>query len=174
MIRYVDDILKSTPISVDQVTIEPNGKWAQTTGNTLSPPRTSNGRISSDGEEDLVEIRDIPRLASVKSEVSREPGLMRTPPISSREQSTSSAQPPAPTSGNKRTAGQIVDLTLSSDEDEEPPRAAKLHKSSNNPSKLSSMEDMPLRPNGAPRLKSANPFNTPNYAARDYSQPPRL
>lgn len=171
LIRYVDDILRSTPTSIDQVTVEPNGKWLQTTGNP-SPPRTSNGRTSSDGEEDLVEIRDIPRLASVKSEVNREPGLMRTPPISSREQSTSSAQPPAPTAGNKRTAGQVVDLTLSSDEDEERPRAAKMHRPSNNLPKLSSMEDMALRPNGAPRLKSANPFNTPNYAKKDYSQLP--
>lgn len=174
LIRYVDGILRSTPISVDQVTIEPNGKWTQTTGNTPPPPRSSNRRLSSGGEEDLVEIRDISRLASVKSEIAREPGLMRTPPISSREQSISSTRTPAPTSGTKRTAGQVVDLTLSSDEDEEPPRAAKLHKSTNNLPKLSSMEKMPLRPNGALRLNSANPFNTPNYAPKDYNQPPRV
>jgi len=170
----VDDILRSTPKSVDQVTIEPNGQWSQTSGNTPSPPRTFNGRASSDGEEDLVEIRDIPRLNSVKNEFTREPGWMRTPPISSREQSTSSAQPPAPASGKKRPAGQVVDLTLSSDEDEEPPRASKMHKSSNHLPKLPSIGDVPLRPNGAPRQNSSNPFNTPNYTPRDYNEPARL
>lgn len=170
----MDDILRSTPKSVDQVTIEPDGKWSQTSNKVPSPPRTSNGRASSDGEEDLVEIRDVPRLASVKSEITLEPGLMRTPPISSREPSTSSALPSAPISGSKRSAGQVVDLTLSSDEDEEPPRAAKVLKPSNNLPKLPSMSDVPLRPNETPRQNSSNPFHTPNYAHKNYSQPPRL
>lgn len=149
--RYVLDILKSTPKSVDQVTIEPNGKWLQTSGNDPSPPRTSNGRASSDGDDDLVEINDMPRVASVKTETTREPGLMRTPPTSStsREQSTSSALPPL--SNNKRPASQVVDLTLSSDEDEEPPRAAKRqasHRSSAGLARFPSMENVPIRSNG--------------------------
>ncbi|CAD6583364.1 MAG: SUMO ligase siz1 [Alectoria sarmentosa] len=148
--QYVADILKSTPKSVDQVTIEPNGTWSQTTGSSPSP-RTSNGRTSNDGEEDLVEIRDLPRLASVKLEVSRESGFMRTPPISSREQSTSSA--PLPPSSIKRSAGQVVDLTLSSDEDDDPPRGPKrqqlVHKSSSSLARLPGLEKVPLRTNGA-------------------------
>ena len=174
--RYVADILKSTPKSVDQVTIEPNGTWSQTAGGAPSP-RTSNGRTSSDGEEDLVEIRDLPRLASVKTEVSREPGLMRTPPISSREHSTSSA--PLPPPSNKRSAGQVVDLTLSSDEDDDPPRGPKrqqlVHKSSSGFGKLPGLEKVPLRTNGenggVPRQPSSNPFATPNHTPKEYTQP---
>ncbi len=167
--RYVLDILKSTPKSVDQVTIEPNGHWSQTAGNDPSPPRTSNDHASSDGDEDLVEIQDMPRVASVKSEATREPGLMRTPPISSREQSSSSAPPP--TSNNKRPVSQVVDLTLSSDEDEEPPRAAKrqvTHKSSSALPRFPGLENVPLRPNGitavsagSSRQQTSNPFGHP-------------
>ena len=174
--RYVADILKSTPKSVDQVTIEPNGTWSQTAGVAPSP-RTSNRRTSSDSEEDLVEIRDLPRLASVKTEISREPGLMRTPPISSREESTSSA--PLLPSSNKRSAGQVVDLTLSSDEDDDPPRGPKrqqlAHKSSNSLARLSGLQNVPLRATGAnggiPRQPSSNPFATPSHTPKEYTQP---
>lgn len=167
--------MRSTPKSVDQVTIEPNGTWSQTAG--APSPRTSNGRTSSDGEEDLVEIRDLPRLASVKTEVSRETGLMRTPPTSSREQSTSSA--PLPPSSNKRSAGQVVDLTLSSDEDDDPPRGPKrqqmVHKSSSSLARLSGLETVPLRTNGANggilRQPSSNSFAISNHTPKEYSQP---
>ena len=147
-IRYVDNILKSTPKSVDQVVIEPNGRWSQTTGSAPSPPRT-NGRTSSDGEDDLVEIQDMPRLASVKREVTHEPGLIRTPPTSSREQSSSSAAAPIPTS-SKRSLGPVVDLTLSSDEDDDPPRLSKrqmIHKPLSGLLKSTTVENIPIRPN---------------------------
>lgn len=164
------DILRSTPKSVDQVTIEPNGNWLQTSDNASSSKRTTNGHASSDGEEDLVEI---PRMTSVKSELTRDQGSMRTPPVSSREQSTSSALPPAQTSSSKRSAGQVVDLTFSSDEDEEPPRAAKLHKSSADFPKLSHIGDVPLRPSGMPRTNSSNSFNMANGTPKGYNQPLR-
>ena len=176
-LRYVDDILKSTPKSIDQVVIEPNGKWAQTTSSAPSPPRT-NGRTSSDGEDDLVEIQDMPRLAPVKKEATNEPGLMRTPPISSREQSFSSVAAPIPAS-NKRSSGPIVDLILSSDEEDDPPRPAKrqmTHRPSSGLSRLSSIDNMPVRLNGVngeiPRTSSSNPFAPPSYAAKEYRNPP--
>ena len=141
-----------------------------------SPPRT-NGRTSSDGEDDLVEIQDMPRLAPVKREATHEPGLMRTPPISSREQSLSSGAAPIPSS-NKRSSGPIVDLTLSSDEDDEPPRPAKrqmTHRPSSGLSRLSSIDNMPVRPNGVngeiPRTSSSNPFAPPSYAGKEYRNP---
>ena len=174
--RYVADILKSTPKSVEQIIIEPNGMWSQT-ARGASSPRTSNGRTSSDGEEDFVEIRDLPRLASVKTEVSREPGLMQTPPISSREPSTSAA--PWPPSCSKRSAGQVVDLTQSSDDDDEPPRAPKrqqlVHRPTGGHTRLVSLDSVPLRKNGinggAPRQPSSNPFASSNPTLKEYSQP---
>ncbi|KAL6719580.1 E3 SUMO-protein ligase pli1 [Lecanora helva] len=167
--QYVDDILKATPKSVEQITIEPSGKWLQTPGNVPSPPRTSNGSTSTDGEEDLVEIKDF-QFASVKSEVPRDPGLLRTPPFSSREQSISSLAPPSlPTSINKRQASQLVDLTLSSEEDEDPPRPAKISKPSSQFPKL--VNSAPLRPNGVPRPHPSNSLPTSNQARKDFVQP---
>lgn len=141
--------------------------------------RTHNGPTSSDGEDDLVEIRDASRLASVKSKLSREPA-MRTPPTSSRERSTSSAAPQAPPS-NKRLIGQVVDLTNSSDEDEDPIRAPKRQATqtlSNGLSSVPSMESVPIRMNSMssgfqkPLQYPSNPFPTPAYASSGYGQPP--
>lgn len=163
---------------MDQVNIEPNGKWSATAAVKPSP-RPSNGRASSDAEDDLIEIQDAPQLASVKSEISRELGMMRTPPISSREQSTSSAAPPS--GSKKRLAGQVVDLTNSSDEDEEPIRAPKRHATqsfSNGLSSIPGLETMPMRPNDmtASFLKQpqyhSNTVPTPNYASNGFGQQP--
>lgn len=121
--RYVDDILKSTPRAVDQVMIEPNGKWSHIS-QAVAPPRVDGTRSSSD-DDDLIEIRDVPRLSAVKSEATQMPASMaRTPPHSSREQTSNLA---APLSGSgKRSIGQVIDLTFSDDDDDdEPPRAPK-------------------------------------------------
>lgn len=148
--QYVDEILKSTPKSVDQVTIEPNGKWSQT---TLPNPTLSknDGRApSSDGEDDLIEIRDPPQVANVKREATTEGSILKTPPISSREQSITSLGLPPPT-GNKRSSGAVVDLTLSSDEDEEPTRPTKrhmTHRPSNTLPPLAGLENVPPRMDG--------------------------
>ena len=120
--QYVDDILRSSPTSVEQVVIEPNGRWSMNSGANTSP-RPSAGRATSDDEAELVEIQEPPRVSSIKLEGSYEQGMLTTPPISSREPSTSSALHVS--ANNKRSASQVVDLTLSSDEDEEPIRAHK-------------------------------------------------
>ena len=170
--RYVDNILRSTPKSIDQVTIEPTGNWFQTLGSAPSPAPTSNERANSDGEEEIVEIRDISRLTSVKNESTGDSGLMRTPPVSSREQSILSA-PPTSTSGNKRSAGQVVDLTVSSDEDDEPPRVSKLQRSSTNSSRILGIENVPVRPNGGARQHSSNPFNMTSHPPKINNPLPR-
>ena len=120
----------------------------------------------------------MPRLAPVKKEATYEPGLMRTPPISSREQSFSSAAAPVPAS-SKRSSGPIVDLTLSSDEEDEPPRPAKrqmTHRPSSGLPRLSSIDSIPIRPNGVngemPRTISSNPFTPASHIAKEYRNPP--
>lgn len=120
--RYVDDILKSTPRMVDQVMIEPNGKWSHVS-QAVAPPGVNGNRSSSD-DDDLIEIRDVSRRSAVKSEASQLPASMaRTPPYSSREQSSN---PAASRSGSgKRSIGHVIDLTFSDDDGEEPPRAPK-------------------------------------------------
>ena len=176
--RYVDNILKSTPRSVDQITIEPNGQWSQTSqacGSVSSPSRGVNGRSSSDVEEELVELDDVPRLASAKSEATREPSMTRTPTAFSRNSFVSPAPPQGSSSSNKRSAGQVVDLTLSSDEEDSPPRPTKHHRTSGDPPRSSYAENIPLRTNGVnggmPMQPTSNPFTVPNYAHRGYAPP---
>ncbi|KAH0538726.1 hypothetical protein FGG08_004678 [Glutinoglossum americanum] len=113
--RYVNDILQSTPKSVDQVTIEPDGKWSQNTL-PISPGQTDGSNFQNgNDDDDIIEIQDM-RLTSLKSEYTSTPTSgPRTPSINSREPSTSRS------SNSKRP---VIDLTLS-DDDEEPPRPAK-------------------------------------------------
>lgn len=113
--QYVEEILSKVR-SADQVTIQPNGEWS-TEKEPSPPPRRNGYAAQDDSDDDLIEISDInDRIRAIKSETAPTPISLGTPPIPSREPST------APRSGNKRTA-EVVDLTLS--DDEEPVRPAK-------------------------------------------------
>jgi E3 SUMO-protein ligase PIAS1 len=110
----VNDILQSTPKSVDQVTIEPDGKWSQNTL-PISPGQIEGSHPqNSDDDDDIIEIQDM-RLSSLKSEYIPTPTSgPKTPSTNSREPSTSRS------SASKRP---VIDLTLS--DDDEPPRPSK-------------------------------------------------
>lgn len=110
--QYVEEILAKVK-SADQVTISPTGEWS--TEKAVSPPRKRGTAVADDSDDDLVEIPDY-RVTSIKSEAVQTPTYLSTPPMPSREPST------APRSGTKRTS-EVVDLTLS--DDDEPPRPAK-------------------------------------------------
>ncbi|KAL8873920.1 MAG: hypothetical protein Q9174_000667 [Haloplaca sp. 1 TL-2023] len=112
--QYVDSILKSTPRSVDQVTVEPDGKWSQIAAGDELP--SGDHDSSDDDDADLIEIRDPPRVAAVKHEMNGA-GLMRTPPMSSREQSSSSVPPQSV--GSKRSASAVIDLISDDDNEDE-------------------------------------------------------
>ncbi|KAL8728125.1 MAG: hypothetical protein Q9166_005606 [cf. Caloplaca sp. 2 TL-2023] len=167
--HYVDEILKSTPRSIDQVTVEPDGKWSRISEGDSSPRPKHD---SSGDDEDLVEIKDPPRLTAVKNEMTNGPSFMRTPPTSSREQSTTSSVPP-PSAGAKRSASAVIDLT-SDDDDEESRRLPKRPATSAYPATptYSSSE------NGRPKLggNDGNPFGSftgnlppkPNYIQRGF------
>ncbi|KAL3431670.1 PINIT domain-containing protein [Aspergillus tetrazonus] len=112
--QYVDDILRSTPLDVEQVIIEPNGQWstpkdeAVTTGPGTFTPATD--------DDELVEIRE-PGVTPVKQENLPSLDLLRQTPATSREQSStwSSSKRPAP----------VIDLTGSDDDDDSPIRPPK-------------------------------------------------
>ena len=164
--KYVDEILRRTPKSVDQVIIEPTGEWSQTSD--IDSSSRPNGNHASSDDEDLVEIKDMPRVAAVKSEATG--SFMRTPPTSSREQSASSAAPPS--TGDKRPRGQVIDLTFSSDEDDPPPRAPKRQSANPSSTTLSSFpssENFRSRPNGInagdPKFTQTNLLSRPSYYA---------
>lgn len=135
--RYINDILRKTPASVDQVIIEPNGEFHTTDAN--ASPKRNGEQASSDEDDDLLEIRNMPRIAAVKGEIS---AISKTPPGSSREHSILT------TNSAKRSIGQVIDLTFSSDE-EEPPRRPK--RKPNPP--YSSLSKYPSSESIPPRLK---------------------
>ncbi|KAK2861106.1 hypothetical protein FQN49_004541 [Arthroderma sp. PD_2] len=121
--QYVDNILRATSPSVEQVTIEANGDWA----NPSDVPEAtagSNGALANgndDDDDDLVEISSS-GIPAVKREGDSQASLHRETPTPSREASSVSSVP-RPSTG-KRAISQVIDLTAS-DEDEEPPRPTK-------------------------------------------------
>ncbi|KAH9873009.1 hypothetical protein J1614_005405 [Plenodomus biglobosus] len=146
--QYVEEILNKAR-NVDQVTIEPSGEWSL--DKDVSPKRNGHGAHEEDSDEDLVEIPDY-RIRAIKSEAAPTPTSLSTPPLLSRDSST------APRSGQKRTS-EVVDLTLS--DDEEPVRPAKKVAYST----PNSLPDLPRRPQLPPPGGS-------NYAAHSRPMPP--
>jgi E3 SUMO-protein ligase PIAS1 len=130
--QYVNDILNLTPKGVEAVTLEPNGTWHIESQADNSTGRKSNPTPSDDEEDDdLVEIGNGSGFRPPKLETLT-PHSVRTPPLSSREESSApSASRPSATS-NKRPRD-VIDLTLSEDEDDGQP-APKVHRPSSVPS----------------------------------------
>ncbi len=124
MIRYVRDILANTSRSVEQVTVQPDGKWELHV--RPEPVMKSNGLASSDDDDDLVEIiksgdsirMSAPRMNGTPA-AAVAPNMPQVTASStvSRTQSTNSAKRPAP----------VIDLTSSGDDDDDapPPRQPK-------------------------------------------------
>lgn len=111
--EYVRSILEETSKSTDQVTVQPDGKWALNVKENKSRPSMA----GSDDDDDLVEITKTGD--SVKMSTPRSFGT----PVAAF------ALPSAPSSGvpnnkgstnGKRPIQDVIDLTSSGDEEEEP------------------------------------------------------
>ncbi|OQU99706.1 SAP domain-containing protein [Cladophialophora immunda] len=122
--QYVNDILNLTPKSVEAVNVEPDGKWHiqsehETTSRRSNPtPSDDDDGDDDDDDGDLVEIRNGPsfRLSNLETLT---PHSVKTPPLSSREVST--APSAAKQSGHsKKRPREVIDLTLSDEEDDGP------------------------------------------------------
>ncbi|KAL9047338.1 MAG: hypothetical protein Q9206_006831 [Seirophora lacunosa] len=162
-VRYIDDILRATPKSVDQVMVGRDGKWSLIAEGDLS---LGGSRASSEDDADLVEIKDPPRLSSVKNVTNNSLSFMRTPPASSREQSSSSVPPPS--TGVKRSSSAVIDLT-SDDDDEDHWRSSKRPTMPLYPANLGYDQSKNIRPSSgavssAPsRSYMTNPLSKPEY-----------
>lgn len=160
--QYVEEILDKVR-NADQVTIQPDGEWS--TEKDPSPPRRNGYGAQDDSDEDLVEISDYrDRVTAIKSEAAPTPVSLSTPPLPSRETST------APRSNNKRPS-EVVDLTLS--DDDEPVRPAKKVAYST-PSSLSDHSrryQLPPLPHSAAHSRPMPPsyYSTSRH---EYSHPP--
>lgn len=142
--QFVQEILQNTKRDIEQVTVEPDGRWHLIKTDEDNPQPESKNPFShhqhdSDGDnddddDDLVEITDIdaPKTTpSIRTRPSAD--AIRTPSLNGRESfppppapsSISRAQsvqhPPAPNSqSRKRPREEVIDLTLSDDDDEPP------------------------------------------------------
>ncbi|KAM7201041.1 E3 SUMO-protein ligase pli1 [Naviculisporaceae sp. PSN 640] len=124
--EYVMDIINGTPESVEQATIEPNGNWVLPGGARKSTRSESVGLLD---DEDFC-ISDMFATPTASASTPRAPGgsvtsgarnYLDTP--SNNGSRGSSAVPKSTASSNKRPVSEVIDLTLS--DDDEPPRPAK-------------------------------------------------
>jgi E3 SUMO-protein ligase PIAS1 len=113
--------LKGTSKSVDQVTIQPDGKWVLNNKKEQPAPTSRMNGVASDSDDDIVEITksgDSVRMGT--------PLAYRNPMVAPSQSREPSGPPKSQgsTSG-KRPISAVIDLTSSGDEDDEPVRAPK-------------------------------------------------
>lgn len=118
--EYVREILVKTPKTVEQVTIEPDGKW--------SVPGAKNETASAANEASLLDDDDLTvsevfwgsnRTSTATPNRGAAPALALGTPTNG-----ASSTPSISRSGSKRPAPEVIDLTLS-DDDEPPARPVK-------------------------------------------------
>ena len=122
---YMADVLQSTSKNTEEVTIEPDGRWHLGKG-TETPMQNgnhnSNPTPSDEGDsDDVLEIIENPQ--PVKREylpTALTPSSVRTPPINSREPSRAPSTAASASRSTKRPASDIIDLTFSDDDDDQP------------------------------------------------------
>lgn len=111
--RYVKDILTNTPRSTEQVTIEPDGNWllpALPQSEEQTRPQPEASFIEDD---DLV-VGQVSSRQSNTATPNRPGYVFGTPAQGSSREGSSIA---APRSSSKRAAAEVIDLTLSDDDD---------------------------------------------------------
>ncbi|OTB06915.1 hypothetical protein M426DRAFT_20659 [Hypoxylon sp. CI-4A] len=127
--EYVLEVLENTPESLQQVTIEPNGVWRTKTEDPEHMRSQNGADTKSEDDDDLSILSDShgfgngtpggPLGGRINMSTPNRSLLSATPNGAARE----TPNPPR-SGGNKRTA-EVIDLTLSSDEDDEPIRPPK-------------------------------------------------
>jgi E3 SUMO-protein ligase PIAS1 len=115
----VKNILNNTSRSVDQVTVQPDGKWDVNAKKDIKSNHRPSG-FSDESDDDLVEVTKSGNSIRMST-----PRNISTPlgslPGRPRDMSSSSSVPQMNGSvSGKRTIGAVIDLTSSGDEDEEP------------------------------------------------------
>lgn len=99
---------------MEQVTIEPNGTWAVPRPKGEAKP-APNGASSMDMEEFEVDVKPSVNKTPTSNRVYVPISLIGTPNTTASRDSSAPAR-----SGSKRPA-EVIDLTLSDDDDDQPP-----------------------------------------------------
>lgn len=112
--RYVLDILSKTPRDLEQVTIEPtNGQWRVAS----SPSRAAPKMKTESFDLDDLEISSVASVGGVTPSRSIAPSIGTPSDIA--HESPATAHRPGGGTSRKRPAAPVIDLTLSSDEEDE-------------------------------------------------------
>lgn len=122
------DILENTSDSQEQVTIEPDGEWrAQAAEPERKRSRYSSNSARLDDDDDLSIVSDSRTFNSATVVPKLENSSYATPSYlnpgtpNGRSTATASREPSSvPKSGGTKRPAEVIDLTLSSDEDDEP------------------------------------------------------
>lgn len=123
-VRYVREILTSTDESVEQVTIDPFGKWS--VPGAKSEEKTQQSYASYIDDDDLI-ISSF-RGSSAFSNATPNRTLGTSASVSTTPNTgTSHNGSAAPRSTAKRPAPEVIDLTLSDDEDDPYPPAKRVN-----------------------------------------------
>ncbi|CAL3965913.1 hypothetical protein PZA11_002731 [Diplocarpon coronariae] len=148
--EYVRDILKNTSKSIDQVIIQPDGKWElnDKKNEKMHAPSSRTNGVASDSDDDLIEITK--EGGSVRMGAPQSSKLLNgISSHQSREQS--SARDSTASTSSKRPISAVIDLTSSGDEDEIP--IARLPKRQFNSNSYGDTENLPMfRPAPAPSV----------------------
>ena len=133
---FVQHILDNTDSETEQVTVEPDGQWHKVQNEEENDNKNPFGKHDdSDDDDDLVEITDLeaPRtIAAIRTRLSLDP--VRTPSVNgsgfpppprppssaSLAQSLNHSMAQPTTQSRKRPREDVIDLTLSDDDDEPP------------------------------------------------------
>lgn len=112
MHRYVKEILGNTSDDLDQVTIEPDGRWHTEKDSPSGRSHPSIGTSSAVfDDDDIISILD-DKAFSTPFTPARSLG---TPSFAASRESSSV---PKPSGGSRKRPAEVIDLTLDSDDDE--------------------------------------------------------
>ncbi|KAL2128580.1 hypothetical protein VTI74DRAFT_9005 [Chaetomium olivicolor] len=125
--EYAREILTQTPESVEQVTIEPDGKWRMPGAKKEATPTQESNVVDDDDLVISEVIQAGTRSTATPSLTSAATPHLATPTsVVSVSRDTSTA----PRSSNKRPVAEVIDLTLS-DDDDGPPLAKRVNYGTN-------------------------------------------
>ncbi|KAI1634156.1 PINIT domain-containing protein [Biscogniauxia mediterranea] len=123
--EYVKDILENTSSSLEHITIEPDGRW-RIQGGENEPKRSRQSGVSSriDDDDDISIVSDSQSFNGAPKSTYNGVNAYSTPNRSVYSAGTptgNSREASAPKSGSNKRTAEVIDLTLSSDEEDDEP-----------------------------------------------------
>lgn len=121
-VRYVKDILEKTSKNLESVTIEPDGRWiAKSADDERHGQNHTNGNGFDDDDDDDLEISEISIVGGRRFDTPKNPASSTGTPASTGRNSTSLGPRGIASTSSKRPAAPVIDLTLSSDDEDDEP-----------------------------------------------------